>query len=89
MLTALMRSRRQAGVWLLLLAATVASTIVFELGDGRFWATVVLLVIAAAKILLIMGDYIELRLAPYPLALVCAAWVVAVVAALVVGFAAA
>lgn len=86
MVTALRTSKRLAVVWLGLLAATFASSLVFESGHGRYWATVMLLVIAGVKILLIMGEFIELRVAPYPLALACATWVVVVATVLVIGF---
>lgn len=70
-------------IWVLLIAATLASTLVdLEWRSGGLAATAAILIIAAVKIRFVGLDYMELRHAPWPLRLAFEGWVVAITLAL-------
>lgn len=67
-------------VWLLLVSATCLTGWLAETERGVRWAVVAMLLIASAKIWLIMQNFMELRHAPLPWRLGLGAWLVAVTA---------
>jgi heme/copper-type cytochrome/quinol oxidase subunit 4 len=76
---------RASRVWLLLMAATVATTWGLTKEGLPFRiATIAIVLIAAVKVRLVLLHFMELRHAPLPLRLVFEAWVLAVTGALIV-----
>ena len=73
-------------VWIILLIATGLTAWLTENEHGLRWATIAILLIAAAKIGLIMAEFMELRTAPRAWQIAYAAWLVAVILIVVSGF---
>lgn len=90
-MTGLLRERLFI-VWLLLIAVTLLSTMIggahgFISAANGAAATVAVLVIAFAKIGLVMSHFMDVRGAPIALKLLCAAWLAIVLALLLAAYA--
>jgi heme/copper-type cytochrome/quinol oxidase subunit 4 len=78
-------SRTLTAVWLALLTATAFTAFLTETGRGNSWATSAILVIASAKIGLIMTTFMELDAAPRRMQLAFGLWLTTVTSIVVVG----
>lgn len=78
---------RLGAVWLLLLLATAMTAWLTGLDGGRHWATSAIFAIAAVKIALVMGCFMELAAAPRVWKYVFGAWLLVVTTMLIAGFA--
>lgn len=79
-------AQRPARVWLLLVAATLASWWLAEdLASGRIAATAAIL-IAAFKINLVVAHFMELRWRPRPWRMAIAGWIALVTAIILAGY---
>lgn len=65
-------------VWIVLMVATCLSGWLAEIERGIYWATITILLIAAAKIGLIMYEFMELKSAPLPWRFAMGTWLVIV-----------
>ncbi len=82
------RIQRATGIWLLLLAITAVSG---WLGSGRAvrdngchrYVGAAIVALAFVKIRFVILDFMEIRHAPFPMRLVCEAWVIIVCATIV------
>lgn len=79
-------------IWLLLVAVTLLSSMIggaqgFAATGHGAEATVAVLVIAFAKVWLVMGNFMEVRGAPLALRLLCGAWLLIVLALLLAAYA--
>lgn len=81
-------NNRLIRIWVVLIVATLASTLVdLEWRSGGLAATAAILVIAAFKIRYVGLDYMELRRAPIALRLAFEGWLAAITLALIGMFA--
>lgn len=79
-------TNRLSIVWIGLLLASALTAVLTEQERGIRWATVSILLIAAAKIGLIMAEFMELRSAPRAWKVAYGAWLTAIVVIVVSGF---
>jgi caa(3)-type oxidase subunit IV len=82
-----LRASATTRVWLVLVAATGLTGLTFEMLGRESWATSVILIIAAAKIGLILNYFMEVEAAPRFLKIACGLWLAAVLAIVLIGFA--
>lgn len=71
-------SRRLTASWVALVLATLLSGWLAETSGGAHWVAVVIILVAAVKILLVMAEFMELRTAPIVWRCLPAAWLAVV-----------
>lgn len=77
-------SKRLVGVWLLLVAATMASVVFSVELPNQTAAVTFVMAVAALKGIFVMWDFMDLRKADPALRVFCGAWAVGVAAMVVV-----
>lgn len=72
-------------VWILLMCATLASWLIGSNGDSLgVWSAAAILGFSFFKVRLVIQHFMEIKHAPWPLRLICEAWVLVTLSAMLV-----